>query len=108
MSRNLGKDVSTVLAETNIHDVLNEHLQCGKGGVSVRDYTCPFHELGGHADDSFSLNGLQTPDQPGKFRCSACGARGNAIDFLILYHRFTIEQAVKSLMKPKRGESCYA
>ena len=106
MRRNLGKDVSTVLAETNIHDVLNEHLQCGKGGTSVRDYMCPFHKLEGKPDDSFSLNGLQMPKEPGKFRCSACDTKGNAIDFLMRYHHFTLEQAVETLMRTNRGESC--
>jgi DNA primase len=103
--RNLGKDVSTVLDETNIQDLLNEHLQCAKGRASMRDYICPFHETEGKQDDSFSLSAWKMPDEPGKFRCSRCDTKGNAIDFLMRYHHFTLEQAVDTLMRTNRGSA---
>ena len=100
----LGKDVCTVLSKTNIHDVLNEHLQCGKGGISVRDYTCPFHELDGKPDDVFSLNGLQLDGKPGKFMCCVCAAKGTVLDFLMRYHGYTLTEAVENLMIRNREE----
>ena len=102
---NLGTDVSTVLVETNIHDVLNEHLQCGKGRLAIRQYFCPFHKTEGKPDDSFSLGAWKEADEPGQFRCSRCDTKGNAIDFLMRYHHFTLEEAVDTLMRMNRGSA---
>jgi DNA primase len=101
----LGKDVSTVLANVNILNLLDEHLQVGKGGVSQSDYTCPFHKCDDKPDDGFSLAGRHlATSKPDWFKCFACGAHGNAIDFLMQYHHYTLEAAVAVLMKRVEGK----
>ncbi len=60
-----------------------------------REYVgvCPFHD-----DHSPSMS-VVTHKGNAFYKCFACGAGGNAIDFMINYHRMTFREALEALAK---------
>ena len=94
MARHIDKlTIDKIMDATNIVDVIGDFFDLQKRGVEYR-CLCPFHDdktLG-----SFSIN----PNK-GIYKCFACGAGGNAVDFLMNYRgtRLTYPDALRYLAK---------
>jgi DNA primase len=103
--RKLSRDVSRVLTETNILNLIAQHVEQAPGtqGRKQRQYHCPFHSSDGETDHKFTLTGSRETTEAGWFRCMSCASTGNAIDFLMQYHGYTLEKAVATLMKINGG-----
>lgn len=94
MARHIDKiTVDKIMEAANVVDVIGDFFDLRKRGV---EYVClcPFHEdrtLG-----NFSIN----PNK-GIYKCFACGAGGNAVDFLMNYRetRLTYPEAMRYLAK---------
>jgi len=94
MARHIDKiTVDKIMDAANVVDVIGDFFDLRKRGV---EYVClcPFHEdktLG-----NFSIN----PNK-GIYKCFACGAGGNAVDFLMNYRetRLTYPEALRYLAK---------
>lgn len=94
MARHIDKiTVDKIMDAANVVDVIGDFFDLRKRGV---EYVClcPFHEdktLG-----NFSIN----PNK-GIYKCFACGAGGNAVDFLMNYRetRLTYPDALRYLAK---------
>lgn len=94
MARHIDKiTIGKIMDATNIVDVISDFMDLRKRGV---EYVClcPFHNdetLG-----NFSIN----PNK-GIYKCFACGAGGNAVDFLMKYDgsRLTYPDALRYLAK---------
>ena len=99
--RKLSRDIFNVLTETNILNVIAQHVEQEPGtkGRKSRQYHCPFHSSDGKDDHKFTLTGVRETTEAGWFKCISCGSRGNAIDFLMQYHGYTLEKAVETLIK---------
>ena len=106
---NLGKDVNTVITETNLFKLLDEHLS-QTGSKKTRQYMCPFHDPPEKRDsfrpcDDLTLYPERDTLEPKFWKCFKCGSEGNAIDFLMTYHGYTLTQAVDTLMRMNRGSA---
>lgn len=93
-----------VLEATDLVGLVGEHLRLVPKG---REHLglCPFH------DDRRPSFAVVTHKGIPFFKCFACGAAGNAIDFLMRYHRIDYGQALRQLaeragitLAPWRGE----
>ena len=81
-------DRDKVLAATDLVAVIGEQLRLEPKGVEFVGI-CPFHED--------SRPSMCVVPAKGFYHCFACGAHGNAIDFLINYHRIEFREALETL-----------
>ena len=81
-------DRERVLEATDLVAVIGEQLRLEPKGTEYVG-VCPFH------DDS--RPSMCVVPQKGFYHCFACGAHGNAIDFLINYHRIEFREALENL-----------
>ena len=81
-------DRDRVLAATDLVAVIGEQLRLEPKGLEFVGI-CPFH------DDS--RPSMCVVPAKGFYHCFACGAHGNAIDFLINYHRIEFREALETL-----------
>ncbi len=93
-SSSLSSDRDRVLAATDILSVIGEAIQLRPKG---REHVglCPFHE-----DRSPSMAVVTHKGGfggSGFYKCFACGASGNAIDFVINYHKMEFPEALRFL-----------
>ncbi len=84
----LPNDRDRVLAATDLVAVIGEQLRLEAKGAEFVGI-CPFH------DDS--RPSMCVVPAKGFYHCFACGAHGNAIDFLINYHRIEFREALETL-----------
>lgn len=83
-------DRDRVLEATDLVALIGEHValrQKGREHVGL----CPFHE-----DRTPSL-AVVTHKDSSFYKCFACGAAGNAIDFMMNYHRMEFPEALRTL-----------
>ncbi|MFT7223477.1 MAG: DNA primase [Cellvibrionaceae bacterium] len=82
--------VDDLLDRTDIVEIIDHRVKLKKSG---KNYTacCPFHD---EKTPSFSVS----PDKQ-FYYCFGCGAKGNAIGFLVEYERASFPEAVESLAK---------
>lgn len=83
-------DRDRVLEATDLVALIGEHValrQKGREHVGL----CPFHE-----DRTPSL-AVVTHKGSSFYKCFACGAAGNAIDFMMNYHRLEFPEALRTL-----------
>lgn len=101
-------DRDRVLEATNLVALVGEHVQLrAKGREHVG--LCPFHD-----DRSPSMH-VVTHKGAGFYKCFACGAAGNAIDFMMNYHKMAFIEALRALaeragielrnLRPQDGDS---
>jgi len=83
--------IELLLAKIDIVDVINAQVPLRKKSGSNYFACCPFHQ---EKNPSFSVS------QPKQFYyCSGCGARGNAIDFLMQYEHLRFPEAIETLAR---------
>lgn len=89
-SRQNNQDRDKVLAATDLVALIGEHIQLRQKG---REHVglCPFHD-----DTTPSLSVVTHKDRP-FYNCFACHAHGNAIDFMIEYHKIPFREALETL-----------
>lgn len=85
---NSNSDRDRVLDATDLVSVIGEQLRLEPKGTEFVGI-CPFH------DDS--RPSMCVVPAKGFYHCFACGAHGNAIDFLINYHRIEFREALENL-----------
>lgn len=83
-------DRDRVLAATDLLAVIGEHITLKPKG---REHVglCPFH------DDSSPSMRVVTHKGNAFYKCFACGAAGNAIDFMMNFHRMEFPDALRHL-----------
>lgn len=81
-------EILAVLAATDIVDLIGSDIELRKSG---KDYEakCPFHD---EKTPSFTVS-------PAKqfYHCFGCGAHGDAIQWMVDYHRLQFRQAIEEL-----------
>ncbi|TAK75741.1 MAG: DNA primase, partial [Gammaproteobacteria bacterium] len=83
--------IELLLAKVDIVDVINAQVPLRKKSSSNYFARCPFHQ---EKSPSFSVS------QPKQFYyCFGCGARGNAIDFLMQHERLRFPEAIETLAR---------
>ena len=88
MTGSFSNDRDRVLEATDLVAVVGEQIRLEPKGTEYVG-VCPFH------DDS--RPSMCVVPQKGFYHCFACGAHGNAIDFLINYHRIEFREALENL-----------
>ena len=91
MSQSFGQsDRDRVLDATDLVALIGEHVQLKPKG---REHVglCPFH------DDRSPSMAVVTHKGSGFYKCFACGAAGNAIDFMMNYHKMPFIDALRAL-----------
>lgn len=83
-------DIREIKQQTNIVDVISRYVHLTKRGSEYYGI-CPFH------DDS--KESLQVNERKQIFKCFACGAGSDALDFLTKYGR-TFKEAIQELKDP--------
>ena len=80
--------IDDLLTKSNIVDVINARVKLKKAG---RDYQacCPFHH---EKTPSFTVS-----EKKQFYYCFGCGAKGNAISFLMDYDKLEFVEAVEEL-----------
>ncbi len=83
-------DKDRVLSATDLVSLVGEFVQLRRKG---REHVglCPFHD-----DHSPSLHIVSHKGEP-FYKCFSCGAGGNAIDFVINYHKMSFVDALRHL-----------
>ncbi|MGA0420070.1 MAG: DNA primase [Phycisphaerales bacterium] len=83
-------DRDRVLEATDLVALIGEHVRLERKG---REHLglCPFH------DDRRPSMAVVTHKGTPFFKCFACGAAGNAIDFMMRYHRLEFPEALRQL-----------
>ncbi|MFO0784056.1 MAG: DNA primase [Phycisphaerales bacterium] len=83
-------DRDRVLDAIDLVALIREHVQLKPKG---REHVglCPFH------DDRTPSMHVVTHKGSGFYKCFACGAAGNAIDFMMNYHKMEFIEALKAL-----------
>jgi DNA primase len=98
-------DRDRVLEATDLVSLIGEHVRLERKG---REHLglCPFH------DDRRPSMAVVTHKGTPFFKCFACGAAGNAIDFMMRYHRLEFPEALRQLaercgitLTPRHGTS---
>ena len=96
-------DRERVLDAVDLVALIGEHVRLQRKG---REHLglCPFH------DDRRPSMAVVTHKGTPFFKCFACGAAGNAIDFMMRYHRLEFPEALRQLaeraglsLSPRRG-----
>lgn len=83
--------IDLLLAKIDIVDLINTHVPLKKKSSNNYFARCPFHN---EKSASFSVS------QPKQFYyCFGCGARGNAIDFLMQQDRLNFPEAIEALAR---------
>lgn len=87
-SDGFGDDRQRVLDATDIVRLISDHLQLKPKG---REYVglCPFHD--DHAPSMFVVPHKQI------YHCFSCGAGGNALGFVMNYHKMSFREALEHL-----------
>ncbi len=83
-------DRDRVLDATDLVALIGEHVQLrpkGREHVGI----CPFH------DDRAPSMTVVTHKSSGFYKCFSCGAAGNAIDFMMNYHKMEFIDALRAL-----------
>ena len=75
----------------NVVDVIGDFIELRKRGVEYQGL-CPFH-------DDKTLGNFSVNPNKGVYKCFACGAGGDAIEFLIKHERLTYGEALHYLAK---------
>lgn len=97
-------DRDRVLDATDLVALVGEHVQLRPKG---REHVglCPFH------DDRTPSMSVVTHKGSGFYKCFSCGAAGNAIDFMMNYHKMEFIDALRALaeragieLRQTRGE----
>ncbi|MEM6911902.1 MAG: DNA primase [Verrucomicrobiota bacterium] len=88
MGRITQDSIDQVLAETDIVDVVGEHVQLKRSGGNYTGL-CPFHD---ERTPSFNVSPSRQI-----YKCFGCGAGGSAFKFLMEFHRIPFPEAVKRL-----------
>lgn len=83
-------DRDRVLDATDLVALISEHVQLRPKGREMVGL-CPFH------DDRTPSMHVVTHKSAGFYKCFACGAAGNAIDFMMNYHKMEFTQALRAL-----------
>lgn len=88
VDKGLRKRAERVTKAVRLHEVVSEftHLQAGDGHLVGH---CPFHD-----DDSFSFSVYPETET---YACSACGAKGQVVQFLMDKESMTLGQAIEAL-----------
>ena len=81
-------NIDAIKQKANIAEVISDHIKLEKQGQNYIGL-CPFH------DDS--TPSLTVNTTKGIYKCFACGATGDVIDFLQKYLKITFPEAVKML-----------
>lgn len=83
-------DRDRVLEATDLVALIGEHVQLRSKG---REHVglCPFH------DDRTPSMTVVTHKGAGFYKCFSCGAAGNAIDFMMNYHKLEFIEALRAL-----------
>jgi DNA primase len=83
-------DRDRVLEATDLVSLIGEHVRLVRKG---REHLglCPFH------DDHRPSMAIVTHKGIPFFKCFSCGAAGNAIDFMMRYHRLEFPEALRQL-----------
>jgi len=83
-------DRDRVLEATDLVALIGEHVALRPKG---REHVglCPFH------DDRTPSLAVVTHKESAFYKCFACGAAGNAIDFMMNYHRMDFPEALRTL-----------
>ena len=83
-------DRDAVLDATDLVALIGEHVQLKPKG---REHVglCPFH------DDRSPSMSVVTHKGSGFYKCFSCGAAGNAIDFMMNYHKMAFIDALRAL-----------
>jgi DNA primase len=77
-----------IVENNSIAEVIGEYLQQRDDGSGLRS-PCPFH------DDQLSTFGVDLATR--SFKCSACGAAGDVVEFVQLYDGVTVSKALGML-----------
>ncbi len=88
MSSSSSNDRDRVLAATDLVSLVAEQVRLEPKGTEFIG-VCPFH------DDS--RPSMYVVPQKGFYHCFACGAHGNAIDFLMNLHKLEFREALETL-----------
>ncbi len=88
MTSSSGNDRDRVLAATDLVSLVAEQVRLEPKGTEYIG-VCPFH------DDS--RPSMYVVPQKGFYHCFACGAHGNAIDFLMNLHKLEFREALETL-----------
>jgi DNA primase len=83
-------DRDRVLESTDLVALVGEHVRLTRKGREHHGL-CPFH------DDHRPSMALVTHKGIPFFKCFSCGAAGNAIDFMMRYHRLEFPEALRQL-----------
>ncbi|MFZ9692361.1 MAG: DNA primase, partial [Phycisphaerales bacterium] len=83
-------DRDRVLEATDLIALVGEHVRLTRKGREHHGL-CPFH------DDHRPSMALVTHKGIPFFKCFSCGAAGNAIDFMMRYHRLEFPEALRQL-----------
>lgn len=82
-----------LLTRVSLYEIAGRHVRwhAGKSNPSRRDWwaCCPFHQ---EKTPSFHVD-----EEKGFYNCFGCGAKGNAISFVMAIERLTFFEAVKNL-----------
>lgn len=82
-------DIEYVKAQTNIADVVSDHVALKNAGIDSMKGLCPFHD---ERSPSFHVR-----PNLGYFHCFGCGESGDSIKFLQLIDHLTFVEAVERL-----------
>lgn len=80
--------INELLARTDIIDLVDARVKLKKQGKN-HHACCPFHD---EKTPSFTVNGEKQ-----FYYCFGCGAKGNAIDFLMYYDRLEFVESIEEL-----------
>lgn len=92
MTKQIPRDfIELLLAKIDLVDMINQRIPLRKKSGSNYFARCPFHQ---EKSASFSVS------QPKQFYyCFGCGARGNAIDFMIQHDHMNFPEAIEALAR---------
>jgi len=81
-------EIRAVIAATDIVDLIGSDIELRKAG-NDHQARCPFHD---EKTPSFTVSSTKQ-----FFHCFGCGAHGDAIQWMIEYHRLPFRQAIEEL-----------
>ncbi len=84
-------DIKKLKLKINIVSLIGSYVELKKIGSGIYRGLCPFHN---EQKPSFTVY-----EDSQRYFCYGCGAKGDAIDFLIKIENLTFSQAVKKLFK---------
>lgn len=85
MSKKLDKD--EILSRVNITELIGRYIEVSRFNKAK----CPFHD---DSNASFSIH-----PQKQFFKCFGCGVSGNAVDFIMAWHKVGFIEALEILNK---------